>query len=254
MPGSVQSIERAAAVLRLLAGGTGRLGCVEVANSLGLAKATAHGILRTLKDVGFVEQDRPTGKYLLGAGLLALTVPRLDPNELRSLALNWTDSLAARSGETVRLGVLDRGAVLMAHHGFRPDDSPQVLEVGARRPAHACAMGKVLLAYDAAAAALALGQPLPEYTPWTVCTPRALTATLAQVRRAGWAVEAEERAMGQAGLACPVRDRGGLTVAAVGITGSLERLCDTSRAPRPALLALVQDAARAIERELAAGG
>ncbi len=254
MPGSVQSIERAAAVLRLLAGGTGRLGCVEVANSLGLAKGTAHGILRTLQEVGFVEQDRPTGKYLLGAGLLALSVPRLDPNELRSLALNWTDSLAARSGETVRLGVLDRGAVLVAHHGFRPDDSPQVLEVGARRPAHACAMGKVLLAYDATAAALATGRPLPAYTPRTVCTPRALTEALGQVRRAGWAVEAEERAMDEAGLACPVRDRGGLTVAAVGITGSLERVCDASRAPRPALLALVQDAARAIERELAAGG
>ena len=84
----MQSIERAAAVLRLLAGGTGRLGCVEVANSLGLTKGTAHGILRTLQEVGFVEQDRPTGTYLLGAGLLALTVPRLDPNELRSLALN----------------------------------------------------------------------------------------------------------------------------------------------------------------------
>lgn len=254
MPGSVQSIERAAAVLRLLAGGTGRLGCVEVANSLGLAKGTAHGILRTLQEVGFVEQDRPTGKYLLGAGLLALTVPRLDPNELRSMALNWTDSLAARSGETVRLGVLHRGAVLVAHHGFRPDDSPQVLEVGARRPAHACAMGKVLLAYDAAAASLASGRPLPAFTPWTLCTPRALTAELGQVRRAGWAVEAEERAMDEAGLACRIRDRGGLTVAAVGITGSLERLCDASRAPRPALLALVQDAARAIEREIAAGG
>ena len=52
MPGSVQSIERAAAMLRLLAGGTGRLGCVEVANSLGLTKGTAHGILRTLQEVG----------------------------------------------------------------------------------------------------------------------------------------------------------------------------------------------------------
>ena len=60
--------------------------------------------------------------------------------------------------------------------------------------------------------------------------------------------------MGQAGLACPVRDRGGLTVAAVGVTGSLERLCDASCAPRPALLSLVQDVAMAIERELAAGG
>ena len=54
MPGSVQSIERAAAVLRLLAVGTGRLGCVEVANALDLAKGTAHGILRTLQEVGFV--------------------------------------------------------------------------------------------------------------------------------------------------------------------------------------------------------
>ena len=141
MPGSVQSIERAAAVLRLLAGGTGRLGCGEVANSLGLAKGTAHGILRTLQEVGFAEQDRPTGKYLLGAGLLALTVPRLDPNELRSLALNWMDSLAARSGETVRLGVLDRGSVLVAHHGFRPDDSPQVRcwSARSRRDHRACA-------------------------------------------------------------------------------------------------------------------
>ena len=72
MPGSVQSIERAAAVLRLLAVGTGRLGCVEVATSLDLAKGTAHGILRTLKEVGFVEQDRATGKYQLGAGLQSL--------------------------------------------------------------------------------------------------------------------------------------------------------------------------------------
>lgn len=151
--------------------------------------------------------------------------------------------------------MLDRGSVLVAHHGFWPDDSPQVLEVGARRPVHACAMGKVLLAYDAAATALALGRPLPAYTPRTVCTPGALTAALAQVRRAGWAVEAEERAMGQAGLACPVRDRGGLTVAAVGVTGSLERLCDASRAPRPALLSLCCHGhrARARRRRLTVG-
>ena len=251
MPGSVQSIERAAAVLRLLAGGTGRLGCVEVANSLGLAKGTAHGILRTLLEVGFVEQDRGTGKYLLGAGLLALTVPHLDPNELRSLALNWTDTLAARSGESVRLGVLGTGDVVVASHGFRPDDSDQVLEVGARRPAHACALGKVLLAHDPGAVALLQRRPLASYTPRTVAEPRALAVELAQVRRQGWALDAEEVEMGTAGLAAPVRDRGGLTVAAVGISGPVERLCDGSRAPRPVLLGLVQDAARAITRELA---
>ncbi|HEU0100698.1 MAG TPA: IclR family transcriptional regulator [Mycobacteriales bacterium] len=253
MPGSVQSIERAAAVLRLLSGGAGRLGCVEVANSLGLAKGTAHGILRTLQEVGFVEQDRPSGKYLLGAGLLELTAWHLDPNELRSLALNWTDTLAARSGEAVRLGVLDGPAVLVVHHGFRPDDTEQSLDVGSHRPAHACALGKVLLAYDAGAAALALRGVLPAYTPLTCATPHRLSAALAKVRAQGWAFEAQEREMGEAGIAAPVRDRGGLTVAAVGITGAVDDLCDSDGAPRPALLALVQSAARAISRELAPG-
>lgn len=251
MPGSVQSIERAAAVLRLLAGGSGRLGLVEVANALGLAKGTVHGILRTLQEVGFVAQDRTTGKYLLGDGLLALTVPHLDPSELRSLAVNWTDSLAARSGETVRLGVLDAGSVLVASHCFRPDDTEQVLEVGTRRPAHACALGKVLLAHDPGGRVLLRRGPLQAYTPRTSCDLRELEGELAQVRRQGWAVDAEQVEMGVAGLAAPVRDRGGLTVAAVGISGTMERVCDGSRAPRPALLALVQDAARAISRELA---
>ena len=251
MPGSVQSIERAAAVLRLLAVGTGRLGCVEVATSLDLAKGTAHGILRTLQEVGFVEQDRATGKYQLGAGLQSLTVPRLDPNVLRSLALNWADSLAARSGHTVRLGVLAQGEVLVAHHGFRPDDTLQAMEHGSRRPAHACALGKVLLAYDPSATALLRLTPLTSYTPRTLVEPRALAQELASVRRDGWALSAEELEMGTAGLAAPVRDRGGLTVAAIGITGPVEQLCDGARAARPALVALVEDAARAVSRELA---
>ncbi len=254
MPGSVQSIERAAAVLRLLAVGTGRLGCVEVARSLDLAKGTAHGILRTLQEVGFVEQDRVTGKYSLGAGLQSLTVPRLDPNVLRSLALNWADSLAARSGHQVRLGVLDSGEVLVAHHGFRPDDTPQALENGHRRPVHACALGKVLLAYDPSARALLRLQPLTSYTPRTVVDPRELARELGQVRRDGWALSAEELEMGTAGVAAPVRDRGGLTVAAIGVTGPVEQVCDGSRAPRPVLVALVEDAARAVTRELACAG
>jgi len=57
VPGSVQSIERAAAILRLLANSSGRLGIGEISRSLDLAKGTTHGILRTLQAVGFIEQD-----------------------------------------------------------------------------------------------------------------------------------------------------------------------------------------------------
>src|SRR5918992_2276396 len=146
VPGRIQSIERAAAILRLLSGRNRRLGVVQLAGELGLPKATVHGILRTLQHVGFVEQDPESGKYQLGAALLHMGSSYLDGNELRTRALNWSDALAARSNESVRIGTLHEGSVLVVHHVFRPDDSRQALEVGTLVPAHASAMGKMLLA------------------------------------------------------------------------------------------------------------
>ena len=49
-------------------------GVGEIANSLGLARGTAHGIIRTLERVGFLEQDEESGKYQLGAALLSVDV------------------------------------------------------------------------------------------------------------------------------------------------------------------------------------
>src|SRR5256714_581632 len=222
MPGMVQSIERAAAMLRLLASSPGRLGIVEIARSLDLAKGTAHGILRTLQHVGFVEQDGG-GKYQLGAALLHLGTSYLDVNELRSRSINWADPLAARSGEAVRIGTILEGKVLVVHHVFRPDDTLQTLDVGALLPLHASALGKVLLAYDAEAAAALHG--LEPFTRRTTTVPRELARALAGVRDMGWASEIEEMTVGEAGIAAPIRGQGGLVVGAIGIRGAVERVC-----------------------------
>jgi DNA-binding IclR family transcriptional regulator len=252
MPGPVQSIERAAAILRLLARRSGRLGLSDVAGSLGLARGTAHGILRTLQLVGFVEQDKESGKYQLGAALLHLGTSYLDVNELRSRSINWADPLAARTGEAVRLGTLLDRQVLVVHHVFRPDDTLQVRDVGALLPAHASAMGKVLLAYDSQAASAVSEGGLEAYTRRTVAKATDLDHALTQVREQGWATEIEEMHAGEASLAAPIRGYGGLVVGAIGITGPLERLCDGRGQPRVALVGHVRNAARAISRDLGA--
>lgn len=246
---SIQSIERAAAVLRLLARGPGRLGVVELSVSLGLPKGTVHGILRTLAGVGFVEQDSDTGKYQLGAALLHLGSSYLDVNELRSRAINWADALASRSGEAVRIGTLLDGRALIVHHVFRPDDSLQTVEIGQLLPAHACALGKVLLAYDRAATVAAM-KDLQPYTRRTLATGAGLNPALVQVRERGWAAEMEEMSMGVAGVAAAIRGQGGLVVGAIGITGPVDRICERTGVPRPGLVTQVQDAARAVSREL----
>jgi DNA-binding IclR family transcriptional regulator len=245
----VQSIERAAAVLRLL--GDGRLALVDLSNSLGLAKGTVHGILRTLQHVGFVEQDKVSGHYQLGAALLQLGARSLDLNELRSRALNWTDALAARSGESVRIGSHADGEVLVVHHVFRPDDSHQILDVGTRLPLHASALGKAIVAFDAAAAAAVRRKGLAPYTRSTVATQPELSRVLAAVRGAGWAAEVEELTTGEAGIAAPIRDQAGVVVGSLGVSGPVDRVCE-GRRPRAALVAQVRDAARAVSRELGA--
>ncbi|WBQ08507.1 IclR family transcriptional regulator [Kribbella sp. CA-293567] len=248
MPGSVQSIERAAAVLRLLAAAPNGLGVADLGNALGLAKTTVHGILKTLHQVGFVEQDRSGAQYRLSDAFGRLGETYLDPNELRSRAINWADSLASRSGEVVRVGRLVEGKVVVVHHVFRPDDSDQNLDVGTTLPPHACALGKAVLAFDASGAARP--RKLDAYTTRTITEPARLAEELAAVRAKGWAGEFEEHTVELAGIAAPIRGLGGLVVGAVGLTGRIERICDSRLRHRADLVTMVRATAEAIGRDL----
>ncbi|GAB2616760.1 IclR family transcriptional regulator [Streptomyces capparidis] len=251
MPGPIQSLERAAAILRLLAGGTRRLSLSEVSSTLGLAKGTAHGILRTLQREGFVEQDPESGKYQLGAELLRLGNSYLDVHELRARALVWADDLARASGESVYIGVLHQRGVLIVHHVFRPDDSRQVLEVGALHPLHSTALGKVLAAYDPVAHSEALEAGCTSFTSRTVVDVAEFEGLLQVTRERGWACDLEETWEGLASVAAPIHDRRRMPVGAVGVTGAVERVCADGEV-RPSLVAAVRDAARAVSRDLGA--
>jgi DNA-binding IclR family transcriptional regulator len=249
MPGQIQSIERAAAILRLLSGRSRRLGVGELSGELNLPKGTVHGILRTLHSVGFVEQDHETGKYQLGAALLHMGSSYLDGNELRSRALNWADALATQSGESVRIGTLHENLVLVVHHVFRPDDSLQALDVGSLLPPHATALGKALLAHHRYLATDLAERDLASYTTGTITDGYRLGEELEQISRRGWASEIEELYLGLASIAAPIEDRRRVVVGAIGISGAIERICD-GRTPRAELVGYVMESARAISREL----
>ncbi|MEU1021056.1 IclR family transcriptional regulator [Streptomyces sp. NPDC005900] len=252
MARNIQSLERAAAMLRLLAGGERRLGLSEIASALDLAKGTAHGILRTLQAEGFVEQDPASGRYQLGAELLRLGNSYLDVHELRARALVWTDDLARSSGESVHLGVLHQQGVLIVHHVFRPDDSRQVLEVGAMQPLHSTALGKVLSAYDPVAHNEAVEVEHEAFTARTVTDPEGFEDILDLTRARGYAADVEETWEGIAAVAAPIHDRRRMPVGAVGVTGAVERVCKDGEL-RPDLIAAVRDCARAVSRDLGAG-
>jgi len=251
VPGSIQSIERAAAILRVLATAPGPLRLSEISSSVRLTRPTAHGLLRTLTEVGFVEQDSAGGRYRIGVGLRELgSAPVMDPNELRARSMNWADPLAARSGAAVRVVVPEDGQARVVHYVFRPDHSSQQADVGALLPGHATALGKVLLAFRPMPQP-ETQPPLTAFTVRTVVSRSRLAAELTRIRRQGWALDLGEYRHDDAGLAAPLSGSGGLVVGAIGIHGPLDRLCDPAGTPRPRLLTLLQECARAVGRELA---
>src|SRR3954466_7069438 len=249
--GTIQSVDRGARILKALASGPRRLGVSQLAHQLGVTRPTAHGQRQTLQAPPFVEQDRDSDKYQLGAGLLHLGNSYLDHNELRARSLVHAERLPPRAGAAVRGGVLHGPAVVVVHHVFRPDAAFQVLEVGAQLPAHASALGKAMLAYaPESVTADLLAEPLPKLTNRPLPA-KALRTELETVREQGVARERDEAVLGESSVGAPITDHAGHAVGAIGVVGETAELLP--RGPAKGVVAAVTEAARAISRELGAG-
>jgi DNA-binding IclR family transcriptional regulator len=242
----IQSVDRALRILTVLQGAR-RMSLGEIAAQLELPPSTVHGIIRTLLAHGMVQQERDSLRYRLGPATLRLGNVYLDTLELRSRVTTWAEELARRTGFAVRTGVLLLGDVVVVHHEPRPDGTRQMPEVGIVIPAHACALGKAMLAYDAEACAQVLAGPRRSMTGDTITGKAALREQLNQVRATGIAFEVEEAVLGECGLAAPLVDAGGDVAGAIGLV-----LPRTEWPPEPATQDALRATARAVSRELGA--
>lgn len=247
---SIQSIDRAAAILRLLASGPRQRGVSELADRLGLARPTVHGLLQTLVSNGFVQKDRQSDKYQLGTVMLQFGYSYLDRNELRSRSIGHADQLANRTGMAVRVVVRNEASAVVIHHILRPAATFQTLEVGLQLPLHASAVGKAILAFlPPAESRDFLAESLPRLTKHTA-TAASLRTELKVIRESALATERDEAVLGESSFAAPIFDDAGNVIGAIGIVDATEVIFPRGIAKR--LTAAVLEAARGISRELGA--
>ncbi len=258
MPGSVQSVERAAAIIRILASSDGPRPLGELAELLDLRKSTVHGLVRTLAGIGFVRQERATGDYVLADELAPMAPVAMDVHEMRARAMNWVDALAAKSGMSARLVVMPRVAAthvtggVIVQHVFAPTRTRQRVETGEHLPLHCTAEGKVLLALDPRGAAVLHALSLEQRTHRSLRTRQDVRQDLDRVRRCRHAVDYGELEPDRGGVAAPVHGHGGIVVAALGVRGPLERIFTATRAPRPEVLGRLREAAAGTSRAVVA--
>ncbi|GAA1504821.1 IclR family transcriptional regulator [Agromyces terreus] len=189
----------------------------EVARRSGVPMSTTHALLADLERNELVER-LPDRTFRLGVRLWELASRTPGVLGLRELALPHLVDLHAEVGQHVQLGVLNGGDAVFLERLSSRDAVVNVTVVGGRLPAHASAVGLVLVAFaDTAVQDAVLAGPLERFTDRTIVDPAALRRTLHEVRTTGFAlgngyVHADAR-----GLAVPITGAAGEVVAALGV-------------------------------------
>jgi DNA-binding IclR family transcriptional regulator len=139
----------------------------------------------------------------------------------------------------------------VVHHVFRPDDSVQILEVGASVPWHASALGKVHAAFLPSDRRRTLvSGPLQRLTGRTIVDPHALALALEEIAAAGFSTEAHEAVIGEGEVAAAVFDHRGHPVGAIGVVGPVERLLPAG--PAAEVVVALTDTAKRLSWEMGA--
>jgi DNA-binding IclR family transcriptional regulator len=200
--------DRVLAVLKELAGHPDGAGLEELTRAIGSPKPTVHRALGALRRAGLADRDG-RGRYLLGDEFLRMAFAHHEarPEQVRIRPV--LDALTGRFGETAHYAVLDgRDVVYRAEVAPRRGAVRLTSTIGERHPAHATAVGKLLLAQRLRTvgdvAAWVGDVPLLRRTPRTARTPQQVHRALVAVRTCGFAVDDQENEAGVNCLALPV--------------------------------------------------
>jgi DNA-binding IclR family transcriptional regulator len=198
----------------------------ELTVALGQSKPTVFRILHTLEVFGYLNKDPATARYALGLRFHTLGSAAVRRENLRWQALPPLQDLAQDTGETVHVGILYDGEAICV----QAVDGTRLVRmhafVGKRTPAHASALGKVLLAHlpDAEVEAFLANRTLTPFTPRTIVDPATLRQVLRRVRAEGWALDNEEMETGLRCLGAPVTDHTGRPCACVAVSAPVSRM------------------------------
>ncbi len=219
----------------------------ELSRELNLTRSNVHRTLQTLAFAGYVRKDEASGRYHPTMKMFSLGAKQLAGFDVRGLALPFMRELALESGETVHLSILEGLTVVYIDKIDSLQPVRSYTEIGGRAPAYAVATGKALLAYQPVGYIERYAGELRRHTGATLMDIAELKKELNRVRQIGYAVNRGEWRETVGGLAVGIFDGLNRVVAALGISGPMERLGNGRFA---ALAPVVRECAGQISRAM----
>lgn len=214
----VRTFARGLNVLEVMGRGTNRQTLGEVADCVDLPRTVVRRFLMTLIDLAFVRTD---GKhYWLTPRVLRLGLSYLSSLPYWRQAQLALEELCGHIGQSCALSVLDGEDIVYIQRQHAKRILPISPSLGSRLPAHAVSMGRVLLASlpDVELAAYLQQATFKKLTNSTLIDPAILESKIRQAREDGYAWIDRELDESICGLAVPVRDKDGATIASINVS------------------------------------
>lgn len=222
----------------------------DLTRSVAMPKATVYRILATLEKRGYLDRS-PDGGYRLAAKMFDLERQDSIEQILSRAAQSVIERLVDAYKETVNLGMLNAGEVVVINTVESPLGVRMASKIGNRRHLHTTALGKCFLAGlpDKEVTRLIRLKGLPRLTENTITTKTELMAELGRVRKTGYAIDNQENELDGRCIGAPITSANGRVLAAVSISGPVFRM-EMSRAKSlaPALKAACAEIAESVRR------
>ncbi|WP_091368374.1 IclR family transcriptional regulator [Actinokineospora alba] len=196
----VKSAERTVRILETLAASPTWLTISDLQELMGYPRSSLHALIRTLRELKWVEADDTGTKFGVGPHALLSGTAYLDRDPALHYAYQAMEDLRAEIGYTIHYARRDEAHVLYLASRESRDSMRLISRVGRRLPAYITALGQALLAQlTPAEVAAIVPEELEQHTPHSLPDREALFAELDLVRSRGWAYEREQ---GTEGVAC----------------------------------------------------
>ncbi|WP_161821928.1 IclR family transcriptional regulator [Sporotomaculum syntrophicum] len=253
---TVQAVDRALFILETLADAGEPITITEIAQKTNLTLGTAHRLLYTMIQRGFVEQNTENSKYRLGIKAFQVGNAAIYFKDLRSIARPVMEELQQKYNETVNLATLDDSEVVYID---QVESTNMVLvrmfaRTGNRGPAYCTGSGKVLLSAlpQDKLENLVYNMNLKKFSNETITDPELLLKELIRVKRDGYGLDLGERDEEVRCVAAPINNYEGKVIAALSISGPSIRI--TTPFIKNELVDAVKNAANKISIQLGYNG
>lgn len=223
---TIQSIDRMAEILDYLAAKPKGERLTTISKDLLLNKSTAFGIISTLEQLNYLEQDPETGKYVLGLKLFELGQASYARLDLVSVAKPHISRLSVKYEETVHIAVLSGTEVVYLDKVESSRSMRVSSQIGGRQPVYCTALGKALTAYlpESEILEIANNTEFVRYTTTTITSASQFLQQLHQVRTLGYSVDNEESELGLYCISAPVFNGEKKVLAAISMAGTVKRI------------------------------